>query len=193
MRLGEQLPTLADPAGLKGKTSFEINRADSARDKRGSALDEPAVQKGVIATIEMDERTEDSDIFMDVEARLRDGGSRARGEYHEALRRGEPKLTATQSQLLARLRAMEGGGHAYGLARELGIKEETVRSALASLERKGLVKQGGFEGSPLGPARHLYQVVSDERAGAAIAAERARRDHEIKRLSQRLAALISDR
>jgi predicted ArsR family transcriptional regulator len=87
---------------------------------------------------------------------------------------------------MARIRA---GSHAYGLARELGIKEVTVRSALKSLVGKGLVQNGTIETSTLGPARSMFYIVDRERARAAVAAEKRRREREIEQLSQRLAML----
>jgi predicted ArsR family transcriptional regulator len=103
---------------------------------------------------------------------------------------GVPLLTTNQSRVLNRLLQLgQTGAHAYGLSQDLGIKEETVRSALASLKTKGLVENGALSPSSMGPARHVFHVVDPQRASNAITAEKDRRDRKIEELSQRLAAL----
>jgi predicted ArsR family transcriptional regulator len=105
-------------------------------------------------------------------------------------RRGEIRLTVNQRRVLAALLALRSSGsHAYALARELEIPEDTVRGALTSLVKKGLVRDGEVAPSSAGPARNMYYVLDEERADATIAAEIQRRDDEINQISKEMAQL----
>jgi predicted transcriptional regulator len=149
---------------------------------RGRAL-------GAVLTAALVGPAADDDEPAEIQAQIDAAKKRAEDEYDADARRGEPRLTQAQSRVLAILLENATGAHAYGLAQELGIAEETVRGALASLKAKGLVENGTIAMSSLGPARNIYQVVDQERAGHAIVAERQRRERKIEQLSQRLAVL----